>query len=438
MIICWLHPFRTEENAAFCDAAIEWLTNLGIEYYDGPRPACPAFPFQPAAPSIDKVAAVPATVKPSYAGVVTRALPPAVQPPRPNPSKFKATVKGTRNTCIYSCVPVSAQAWLLSIRHNNDALYPAILSAAARVPLATSLLTSNPITQVFWSANGQFIIVQFKDDVSDDIYSLFTTNFSDFYDTAVDHQHYMREDTSSFVKWTSCPTFDHLGNAISAQQFLDVIKDNPCFKTVDILGLPELIPAKHRNGAQSAYNGSGAYCMLKLQIKDNAKGDILNSIINKTVSIFGWHHCTLPWVHKPAVLQCSSCMRWGHHVSACHSVYPFCAVCAGPHQTHSHEAFVAKGFVNSALKTPRCVNCIAAKKNADHLMLVLFSGHGIADVPLQSSSTLFTKTNTMVSSRLSTHATSTWYTVKFQRVNYRHSKVRFSWRQMVLREPLLL
>ena len=59
-------------------------------------------------------------------------------------------------------------------------------------------------------------------------------------------------------------------------------------------------------------------------------------------------------------------MRWGHHVSACRSVYPFCAVCAGPHETHSHEAFVAKGFVNSALKTPRCVNCIAAKKHADH------------------------------------------------------------------------
>ena len=122
--------------------------------------------------------------------------------------------------------------------HSNKALYPAVLSAAAKFLLATSLLTGNPIMRVFWSANGQFIIVQFKDAVSDDLYHLFTSIFSDFYGTAVDHQHYLCEEASSFVKWTSCPTFDHVGNLISAQQYLDLIKVIPRFKAIAILGLP--------------------------------------------------------------------------------------------------------------------------------------------------------------------------------------------------------
>ena len=125
--------------------------------------------------------------------------------------------------------------------------------------------------------------------------------------------------------------FDHEGTAILPQQYLLVIEAMPRFKDIEIIGLPELIPAKHPDGA-------AAYCTLKLCIKDNAKGDARNRVVNKTVSFFGWPHRTLPWMHKPAILQCSSCMRWGHHVSACRSIYPFCAVCAGPHQTHSHEA----------------------------------------------------------------------------------------------------
>ena len=292
-LVSWLWSFKTDDNAAFCDAAIDWLTKLRTTYYDGPRPLWPALAFQAAAHPVSTPASVTPSAKPSYADKVATpcakppTLPLAVLLSAPNKPKFKATIKGTCCTRIYSHVPASAQACLLSMHHSNKVLYPAVLSAASKLPLAASLLDSNPITRVFWSANGQFIIVQFKDDVSDDIYHLFTSIFSDFYGTAVDHQHYMRKEASSFVKWTSCPTFDQLGNAILAQQYLDIIKDMPWFKNVKILGLPELISAKHPDGAHHVYNGSGTYCTLKLCIKDNTKGNILNSIINKPVILFG-------------------------------------------------------------------------------------------------------------------------------------------------------
>ena len=116
----------------------------------------------------------------------------------------------------------------------------------------------------------------------------------------------------------------------------------------------------------SSKSRGDAYCTLKLQFKNSPKGDKLNSLVNKPFNFFGQPHRTLPWIHKPAILQCLACLRWGHHVSACKSVYPFCTICTGPHLTHLHDAFLAKGLVNSAITPPRCINCTAAKKHANH------------------------------------------------------------------------
>ena len=163
------------------------------------------------------------------------------------------------------------------------------------------------------------------------------------------------------------------------------------------------------------------YCTLKLCIKDNTKGDALNSMVNKSVTFFGWPHHTLAWIHKPAILQCSLCMCWGHHVSACRSVYPFCAVCAGPHQTHSHEVCVAKGFINSALKLLRCVNCITAKKNSDHKATsnaCPFSRSLTTNGPLQICFISFTIINFMASSHHSILVIFTLLKLKYLRVGY--------------------
>ena len=201
-------------------------------------------------------------------------------------------------------------------------------------------------------------MVHFKDKVDNPVYELFTQVFSSIYGTNVEQDHYLRAEASSIVKWTSCPTFDDMGAEISATQYLEIIKSSPCFKDIDIIGLPEMISSSKSQG--------DAYCTLKLRFRDSPKGDKLNSLVNKPFTFFGRPHRTLLWIHKPSILQCSACLRWGHHVSACKSVYPFCAICTGPHLTHLHDAFLAKGLVNSAIVTPRCINCTAAKKHANH------------------------------------------------------------------------
>ena len=154
------------------------------------------------------------------------------------------------------------------------------------------LLAHNPVIQVSWSANGQFIMVHFKDKVSEPVYSLFTDVFSSIYGTNVDQDHYLQAKSSSIVKWTSCPMFDDKGDDILATQYLNIIKSSPHFKDIDIIGLPEMIASSKSHG--------DAYCMLKLRFRDSPKGDNLNRLVNKPFTFFGWPHRTLPWVHKLA------------------------------------------------------------------------------------------------------------------------------------------
>ena len=231
------------------------------------------------------------------------------------------------------------------------------MSEMAKQSPPGDLLIGNPVTRIYWSANGQFIILQFKDVVSDQMNQFFTTVFLSLYGSNIEQTNYLRAEAASIVKWTSCPTFTSDGEAISPQTYLDMIKASLRFKDVIILGPPEMI--------RSQKTESDAYCTIKLRFRDNPNGDILNSLVNKLINIFSCPHRTLAWIHKPAILQCSSCLRWGHHVSACRSIYPFCATCMGPHQTHSHDDFLAKGLVNSAVIPLRCINCTAAKKHAN-------------------------------------------------------------------------
>ena len=247
---------------------------------------------------------------------------------------------------------------LLSCQHSNHVLYQLVMAELPNHSEASALLLDNPVMQVSWSTNGQFIMILFKDKVNKAVYQLFTKVFSAIYGTDVDQGLYLCADSSSIIKWTSCPTFDDAGKEITPAQYLQIIKLSTHFQDVDIIGSPKMI--------RSSKSLSNAYCTLKLWFRDSPKGNVLNRLVNKPFTFFGWPHRTLAWIHKPAIIQCTSCLWWGHHVSACKSTYPFCTLCTGPHQTHSHDAFAAKGLVNSAITIPQCINCTAAKKFANH------------------------------------------------------------------------
>ena len=258
-ISSWIPQFKVDNNTSICNAMLNWLVSNKTTFLS-PHHSL-AFSLSKdtlKADTPDKAPSAPQ--RPSFVSIVTAPVPfphgPSCLLPVDKPC-FKAAMKGTQDMCIYSCVPPLANKQLLSCCHSNDNVYRLVMSELSKHARAASLLAYNPVTQVSWSANGQFIMVHFKDKVNDPVYELFTNVFSSIYGTNIDQEHYLQAESSSIVKWTSCPTFNDTGKAISAAQYLEIIKSSSHFKDIDIIGLPKMIISLKSKG--------DAYCMLKLQ-----------------------------------------------------------------------------------------------------------------------------------------------------------------------------
>ena len=188
---------------------------------------------------------------------------------------------------------------------------------------------------------------------------MFEQVFSHFYDQEVLVKDFIRKNVTSSIKWTSVPRFDSEGELISRERLLQQIKDHSRFAKLDFAGLPEWIVGSERS--------QDPYGTVKVAFCDTPNGSALAMVLGKLLFINGQYRHTLPWTIKQAIHQCSSCLRWGHHVTACWSLSPFCNKCSGPHLSHLHDHHQTQGQVNSALPNIRCINCCAAGKNDEHL-----------------------------------------------------------------------
>ena len=160
------------------------------------------------------------------------------------------------------------------------------------------------------------------------------------------------------MKWTSVPRFDANGEPIPHTQLLEQNKDHACFTNLDFGSLPEFVG--------SPENSQGLYGTVKCIFRNDSNGSALATVLSKSVFLNGLFRHTLPWTIKQAIHQCSTCLRWGHHVTACKSLSPFCGRCSGPHLTHLHNHHAKLGQINSALPDIRCINCCAAGKDDNH------------------------------------------------------------------------
>ena len=123
------------------------------------------------------------------------------------------------------------------------------------------------MTRAYWSANGQFVIIQFQDAYSDELLSEYTKLLSSFYNTDVNEEHFLRKEMSSTVKWTSIPIYDPAGNQISPATYLAKIKAAPRFAHIKFISDLEMITPKGTQGA--------AYCTLKATFKDTPNGAVI-------------------------------------------------------------------------------------------------------------------------------------------------------------------
>jgi hypothetical protein len=66
------------------------------------------------------------------------------------------------------------------------------------------------------------------------------------------------------------------------------------------------------------------------------------------------------------LLQCTQCLKWGHHYFWCCTLVLQCHLCSGPHTQANHSKCVAPNSVERC----HCLNCASAKRgNHQHVSM---------------------------------------------------------------------
>ena len=320
-----------------------------------PPPVVPDIAVAPVAPLPDKLTHAEVLKRPAKSAV---AVTPAALKITPNTwGLASATHKGTKPSRVYSKIPDTCTRDLLPYRLNTVLLQKDIEESIVATT-GGPLLDHIKLQCAYWSTNGQFIILQFRSPLNDSDHNIFEKVFSHFYEQDVSIKDFIRKNITSSVKWTSVPRFDANHEPISRQRLLEQVKDHPRFSKLDFVALPEFIGGPDRS--------QDLYGTVKVVFRDDSNGSALATVLSKTVFLNGQFHRTLPWTIKPAIPQCVTCLCWGHHITACKSLSPFCDRCSGPHLSHLHDHHVKHREVNSALPDIRCINCSAAGKDDNH------------------------------------------------------------------------
>jgi hypothetical protein len=104
-------------------------------------------------------------------------------------------------------------------------------------------------------------------------------------------------------------------------------------------------------------------CTVWVDIHDTISGSYAKGLIGQYIPIAGIN-CRIAGAKPHAgLLQCTRCLKWGHHYSRCRTLAVRCPLCTGPHTEANHSNCVAP----TSVERRRCLNCASAKKSKhDH------------------------------------------------------------------------
>ncbi|KAF8672887.1 hypothetical protein AX14_005497 [Amanita brunnescens Koide BX004] len=96
-----------------------------------------------------------------------------------------------------------------------------------------------------------------------------------------------------------------------------------------------------------------------MEVSDDHAASTAKRLLQTDVLFHTVPRCCKPWSVSTAAKQCGICLRWGHSTHHCASKSAWCNVCAGNHETSTHEAAVKTDPRYADIK---CANCLG-----DHL-----------------------------------------------------------------------
>jgi hypothetical protein len=99
-------------------------------------------------------------------------------------------------------------------------------------------------------------------------------------------------------------------------------------------------------------------CTVWVDIHDTISGSFARGLIGQYIPIAG-ENCRIVGAKPHAgLIQCTRCLKWGHHYSRCRALALRCPLCSGPHTQANHTKCVAP----TSVERRHCLNCASAKR----------------------------------------------------------------------------
>ena len=234
-----------------------------------------------------------------------------------------------------SCIRQGTKATKVIVRFPDPAKQPS-------VDQLWGTLTVFKPSDIARTLRGDFVL-SFPQVLDSDDHAILAKKLKKVY--AVDVQ-VLNRGTTSLLKFPIVPTRHPDGSAVTNEWLFKTISAHPRWKNVEFVQKPCFIVQSGRS--------IGLTATVFVKVADDRSASTAKRLLQTDVLFHGVpRHCR-PWSVSPSAKQCGICLWWGHSTHNCSSKSAWCNVCAGNHESSTHEA-AAKA--DPKYKIIKCANC---------------------------------------------------------------------------------
>ena len=314
-------------------AAVQPVDSLTKPQSPPPRPPRSPTRPPPRAPRPPPARDAEPKSKQSYAKAAAPApAAPAVVPPAPKAAAPISKTAALRKTCIRQ----GTKATKVIVRFPDSTRQPS-------VDQLWGTLSAFKPTDIALTLRGDFIL-SFSQVLDADDHAVLVKKLKKVY--SVDVQ-VLNRGTTSLLKFPIVPTRHPDGSPVTAEWLFKTISGHPKWQGVEFVQKPRFIV--------QAGKSIGLTATVFVEISDDRSASTAKRLLQTDVHFHAVPRRCRPWSVSTAAKQCGVCLRWGHSTHNCSSKSAWCNVCAGNHESTTHQAAVKADPKYQAVK---CANCL--------------------------------------------------------------------------------
>ena len=297
-----------------------------------PPPRPPHSPTRPPPRAPRPPPARVAAPKQSYAkAAASPPAAPAVAPPVP-----KAPVPPSKTAALRkSCIRQGTKATKVIVWFPDPSKQPSVNQ------LWGTLAMFKP-TDIACTLRGDFILT-FSQVLDSDDHAILAKKLKKVY--TVDVQ-VLNRGTTSLLKFPLVPTRHPDGSAVTSEWLFKTISSHPKWQNVEFVQKPRFIIQTSKS--------IGFTATVFVEVADDRSASLAKRLLQTNVLFHAVPRRCCPWSVSILAKQCGICLWWGHSTHNCSSKSAWCNICAGNHESSTHEAASKRDPRYQVIK---CTNC---------------------------------------------------------------------------------